>query len=136
MNSPLSLGIAIFAAGSALALGSTPCYFIQRDGCGSGSTFCTNGLTVCDVGYSTRLDTGCGKLGPFEVTPVSRWCYILSNTITHPCDQAPIGGGYTQIGCAQNGICCYGTLSQTPELSIGDMTEPAGAECCSIKAES
>lgn len=135
MNRQVLLGVAAFAAGCAFVLGSTPCYFIQREDCGSGSTFCTNGLTVCDVGYSTKLDTGCGKLGPFEVTPVFRWCYTLSNALTHPCDQPAIGGGYVQIGCAQNGVCCYGTISSIG-APIGDMTEPAGAECCVKKAES
>lgn len=135
MNRQVLFGVAVLAAGSALVLGSTPCYFIQRDGCGSGSSFCTNGQTVCDVGYSTKLDTGCGRLAPFNATPVNRYCYTLANALTHPCDQPPPGGTYVQIGCAQNGICCYGRLDDATG-PIGDMTVPEGDVCCVKKAES
>jgi hypothetical protein len=128
-------GVAFVISGWAMVLGSQPCYFIQRDGCGTGSSFCTNGQTVCDVGYSKKLDTGCGRLQPFNVEPVDRRCYTLTSALTHPCDQPPPGGGYTQIGCALNGMCCYGVL-QDPGEPIGTMTEPVGNACCDVKAES
>lgn len=129
------LGALIVVAGAAMVTANQPCYFIQRGGCGSGSSFCTDGQTVCDIGYSSKLDTGCGNLAPFSVEPIDRRCYTLTSALTHPCDQPPPGGGYVQIGCAQDGICCYGVL-QDPTSPIGTMTQPTGNACCAVKAGS
>lgn len=122
---------------AAVTLGSTPCYFLQRTGCSSGTSglFCAVGTKVCDVGYSSSVDTGCGRLGPVT-NSVKMHCYTLTFALTVPCDQASPGGSYVVIGCNNGaGVCCYGIPSQTLEPSHGDMMEPTGEVCCTIKVE-
>ncbi len=129
-----SLGVAIVVGLAAASFGSNTCYFLMRKGCGSGQTFCTNGSTVCEFSYTASTDTGCGFRGPVDV-PLARKCWTLTNAVTHPCDATP-PATLVQIGCAENGACCFGDLVDNglPPPG-GNFNTPSGEQCCEIKAE-
>lgn len=75
-------GAAMLLMGGALALGST-CYHLQRSGCGTGAKFCVEGNIICDIGYSSTTQTGCGRQGPLENE--GRACFKIVEAVTHPC---------------------------------------------------
>lgn len=106
---------------------STPCYFLQRDGCSGGGGFCQEGQQTCDIGYS-QSDNGCGNTIPLQ-SGFERKCYaIRGNTLTIDCGST-VPAGWTQVGCSSNGVCCY--TDDLKELSgdHGTMAKPQGAAC-------
>ncbi|HRQ74050.1 MAG TPA: hypothetical protein PLU35_13570 [Phycisphaerales bacterium] len=107
------------------------CYFLVSSGCGSGATFCLNNSIVCDVGYTSSVDTGCGKRAPFSSTPVQRACWKLTNTQTYPCSSTPPESGQA-TGCSTpEGICCHAD-KEFVEYVSGHMSVPMGPECCEM----
>lgn len=107
-----------------------PCYFLQRSGCTTGG-FCQVGQTVCDVGYSsgTGSDTGCGNQGPLQ-NGFTRKCYkIEGQTLTVDCASEVPAGGWVQIGCSSNGVCCYASSLKEQEGDHGTMAKPTGNPC-------
>jgi hypothetical protein len=122
------IGALGFVLAGAAAFAAPPtCYFLMSSGCGSGASFCTQGQIVCDIGYSSSVDTGCGAYGPLGG---SEWreCHKLMNTLTVPCDAQSPGGVYQPTGCKQNGICCYAS-SIVVSSGPNQMSVPIGSPC-------
>lgn len=109
------------------AFATAQCCFLQRDGCGTGGSFCLAGAVICDISYDT-VDTGGGREGPLDHS-VKRKCWKILESVTAPCNAAP-PPGYQTLGCTYNNICCYGTVVENSELTGSFMLAPSGAVCC------
>jgi hypothetical protein len=118
-------GAAMLLMGGAWALGST-CYHLQRSGCGTGPKFCVEGNIICDIGYGSTMQTGCGRQGPLQTE--SRGCYKITDAVTYPCTAGQPPGEYTVGGCEQNGVCCWVRV-QFHSTIAGAMSVPQGATC-------